>query len=124
MPQFTVTLDLPNRFLSSNVRCHWGKKFRLTAEHRARAAREYRVQTASLDYPCGFIINTLTLNPYWKTKGKHDLSNLCGNLFKAYEDGFADASGQDDSTWKVLPGDHHYDKLRPRLEVTFDFTEL
>jgi hypothetical protein len=96
----------------------------LTAEHRTRAEREFRTQTASLDLPFGFIIETLTLHPYWKTKGRHDLSNLCGNLFKAYEDGFADASGQDDSTWKVFPGDHHYDKENPRLEVHFTILEL
>jgi crossover junction endodeoxyribonuclease RusA len=109
----TITLPLPSPKLSPNARIHWAQRSKLVKAARMTARLIAQAQGISEATP----IRSYRLRFVWRDKRRHDRDNASASC-KAYLDGIADATGQDDSEWMfngVEFGDP--DKLNPRLEV-------
>jgi hypothetical protein len=111
----TITLPLPSRNLSPNSRVHWSK----LAEHKKSARRLAALEMWNQIGSCPFWAYRLDF--YWPTKRRRDKDNAAA-MCKAYLDGVADCTGQDDSEWDFDGVRFDIDRENPRLEIVF--TEL
>ena len=111
----TITLPLPSRNLSPNSRVHWSK----LAEHKKAARRNAAHETWMQIGICR--LKGYRLDFYWPTKRRRDKDNAAA-MCKAYMDGVADCTTQDDSEWDFDGVRFAIDKENPRLEIVF--TEL
>jgi len=111
----TITLPLPSRNLSPNSRAHWTK----LAEHKKSARRMAALETFNQVGVCRF--KGYRLDFYWPSNRRRDRDNAAA-MCKAYLDGVADCSSQDDSEWEFDGVRFEIDKENPRLEIVF--TEL
>lgn len=114
-----LTLPLPNRKLSPNARPHWVVRSRLVKAHR-KEAREALFELIK-KLPGPFVINHYTLYPFYPTKRFWDDDNLTGSC-KSYRDGWMDAAGQDDSSFRCADIIPSKDSKYPRLEVEISIT--
>ena len=112
----TITLPLPSRNLSPNVVGHWSIKANAKKEARRLAGIE-----TFLQIELGAPLKGYRLDFYWPTKRRRDKDNATASC-KAYLDGIADFTGQDDSEWDFDGVRFAIDKENPRLEIVF--TEL
>ena len=108
----TITLPLPSRNLSPNVVGHWSIKAAAKKSARRNAAHETWMQFGI----CRF--KGYRLDFYWPTKRRRDKDNAAA-MCKAYLDGVADCTGQDDSEWDFDGVRFAIDKENPRLEIVF-----
>ena len=108
----TITLPLPSRNLSPNARNHWSKLANFKKQARRLAALETWDQVG----PAMF--KGYRLDFYWPTKRRRDKDNAAA-MCKAYLDGVADCTGQDDSEWEFYGVRFAIDKENPRLEIRF-----
>ena len=111
----TITLPLPSRNLSPNVVGHWTLKAGAKKTARRLAALE------AFDQLEDFALKGYRLDFYWPTKRRRDKDNAAA-MCKAYLDGVADCTGQDDSEWDFDGVRFAIDRDNPRLEIVF--TEL
>ncbi len=111
----TITLPLPSRNLSPNSRVHWSKLAEYKKAARRNAAHETWMQIGICR------LKGYRLDFYWPTKRRRDKDNAAA-MCKAYLDGVADCTGQDDSEWDFDGVRFAIDKENPRLEIVF--TEL
>ena len=112
----TITLPLPSAKLSPNARVHWS----VLATDKKAARRLAALETwLQVDTVAGFA--GYRLDFYWPTKRRRDKDNATASC-KAYLDGIADFTGQDDSEWDFDGVRFAIDKENPRLEIVF--TEL
>ena len=109
----TITLPLPSRNLSPNARVHWSKLALFKGSARRLAALETWNQ-----YMIGAPFKGYRLDFYWPTKRRRDKDNAAA-MCKAYLDGVADCTGQDDSEWEFYGVRFAIDKENPRLEIVF-----
>jgi len=112
------TIPWPPKQLSPNARVHWAQK--------AKAARQYRTQ-------CAYIAQAQGLHGiggdhlevefvfYPPTKRRHDLDNLIARI-KSGIDGIADATGVDDSKWRMLFSVASQTIQDGNIEVTVKFS--
>jgi crossover junction endodeoxyribonuclease RusA len=112
----TITLPLPSRNLSPNSRVHWSK----LAEHKKAARRMAALETWN-QVESVFAFKGYRLDFYWPTKRRRDKDNAAA-MCKAYLDGVADCTSQDDSEWDFDGVRFEIDRDNPRLEIVF--TEL
>ena len=109
----TITLPLPSRNLSPNARIHWSKLANFKKQARRLAALATWDQVESVcDFEC------YRLDFYWPSKRRRDKDNAAA-MCKAYLDGVADCTGQDDSEWDFDGVRFEIDKENPRLEIVF-----
>jgi hypothetical protein len=111
----TITLPLPSRNLSPNARLNW----RIVAGFKVSARRLSALETFQQVGPIRF--KGYRLDFYWPTKRRRDKDNAAA-MCKAYLDGVADCTGQDDSEWDFDGVRFDIDRENPRLEIVF--TEL
>ena len=111
----TITLPLPSRNLSPNGRLNW----RIVAGFKKQARRLAALE--AFDQLEDFALKGYRLDFYWPTKRRRDKDNAAA-MCKAYLDGVADCTGQDDSEWDFDGVRFEIDKENPRLEIVF--TEL
>jgi len=111
----TIKLPLPSRNLSPNARVHWSK----LAEFKKSARRLAALETWNQVSSCQF--KSYRLDFFWPTKRRRDKDNAAA-MCKAYLDGVADCSSQDDSEWDFDGVRFEIDRDNPRLEIVF--TEL
>ena len=112
----TITLPIPPKELSPNVRVHWAVKSR-----HVRAARVLACYTVMQQD------NTRPLHEravyhvkcFFRDARERDSDNLMASL-KAYLDGVADAGwiANDSGLWPDRP-EFGVDRLHPRIEITF-----
>ena len=111
----TITLPLPSRNLSPNGRLNW----RIVAGFKKQARRLAALE--AFDQLETFALKGYRLDFYWPTKRRRDKDNAAA-MCKAYLDGVADCSSQDDSEWDFDGVRFEIDRDNPRLEIVF--TEL
>jgi len=111
----TITLPLPSRNLSPNARLNW----RIVAGFKVQARRLAKLETFQQVGICAFA--GYRLDFFWPTKRRRDKDNAAA-MCKAYLDGVADCSSQDDSDWDFDGVRFAIDRDNPRLEIVF--TEL
>jgi crossover junction endodeoxyribonuclease RusA len=109
----TITLPLPSRNLSPNARVHWSKLADFKKQARRLAALEGFLQLKLDEKLSGY-----RLDFYWSTKRRRDKDNAAA-MCKAYLDGVADFTGQDDSEWDFDGVRFEIDRENPRLEIVF-----
>jgi len=111
----TITLPLPSRNLSINTRLHYHARATHTKAARRLAGLECFQQVGI----CKF--KGYRLDFYWPNKIRRDKDGAATRC-KAYLDGVADCTSQDDSEWEFDGVRFAIDKENPRLEIVF--TEL
>tara|TARA_R110002012_G_scaffold155160_3_gene316030 strand:- start:3760 stop:4095 length:336 start_codon:yes stop_codon:yes gene_type:complete len=105
-----ITLPLPSRNLSPNSRAHWSK----IAEFKKISRKIAKLQTFQ---QVGIVkIKCYRLDFYWSNKRRRDKDNAAA-MCKAYLDGVADCTGQDDSEWDFDGVRFAIDRENPRLEI-------
>ena len=107
-----ITLPLPSRNLSPNSRMHWSTIAVAKKIARRRAALDAWNQVGQ----CAF--KGYRLDFYWPNKRRRDKDNAAA-MCKAYLDGVADCTGQDDSEWDFDGVRFAIDRDNPRLEIVF-----
>jgi hypothetical protein len=110
-----ITLPLPSRNLSPNAR----KGFFGLAAYKKSARRLAGLETFQQVGQQHF--KGYRLDFYWPNKRQRDKDNAAA-MCKAYLDGVADCTGQDDSEWDFDGVRFEIDREHPRLEIVF--TEL
>ena len=108
----TITLPLPSRNLSPNARGHWSVKAAAKKSARRLSAHETWMQIEAQPFK-GY-----RLDFYWSNKRRRDKDNAAA-MCKAYLDGVADCTGQDDSEWDFDGVRFAIDRANPRLEIVF-----
>jgi len=108
----TITLPLPSRNLSPNARVHWSKLADFKKRARRLAAFETFAQIGQQQFK-GY-----RLDFFWPNKRRRDKDNATA-CCKAYLDGVADCTGQDDSEWDFDGVRFEIDRENPRLEIVF-----
>ena len=108
----TITLPLPSRNLSPNGRLNW----RIVAGFKKQARRLAALE--AFDQLEDFALKGYRLDFYWPTKRRRDKDNAAA-MCKAYLDGVADCTGQDDSEWDFDGVRFAIDRDNPRLEIVF-----
>ena len=112
MSNKTITLPLPSRNLSPNARLNW----RIVAGFKRQARRLAALDTFQQVGQQQF--KRYRLDFYWPTKRRRDKDNAAA-MCKAYLDGVADCTGQDDSEWDFDGVRFEIDRDNPRLEIVF-----
>ena len=115
MSKVIIELPLPSRTLSPNSRDHWATMATKKKAARLMAAREAFYQNGQQKF-AGY-----RLDFFWPNKRRRDKDNAAA-MCKAYLDGVADCTGQDDSEWDFDGVRFAIDRDNPRLEIVF--TEL
>jgi len=108
----TITLPLPSRNLSPNGRLNW----RIVAGFKKQARRLAALE--AFDQLEDLALKGYRLDFYWPTKRRRDKDNAAA-MCKAYLDGVADCTGQDDSEWDFDGVRFAIDRDNPRLEIVF-----
>ena len=120
MKTATIILPLPDRKLSPNARIHWRKAAPLIKAHRVTGnlmALKMRMK--------GVRIKSYTLHFFWPDKRRRDRDNAVGNKgTKAFLDGIADTTGQNDSEWNFDGVRFELDRENPRLEFQAVLEEI
>jgi crossover junction endodeoxyribonuclease RusA len=115
----TIILPLPSPKLSPNARIHWAQRSKLVKAARTTARLLAQAQGISKATP----IRSYRLRFIWRDKRRHDRDNASASC-KAYCDGIADATEQDDSDWLFYGVEFgEPDKRNPRLEVVVELLE-
>jgi crossover junction endodeoxyribonuclease RusA len=112
----TITLPIPSPKLSPNARIHWAQRSKLVKAARTTARLLAQAQGVSPATP----IHSYRLRFIWKDKRRHDRDNSSAQC-KAFLDGIADATGQDDADWLFYGVEFgEPDKRNPRIEVIIE----
>ena len=111
-----IELPLPSRTLSPNCRDHWA-----SMATKKKAARRMAALATFHQGGQGGNFKGYRLDFYWPNKRRRDKDNAAA-MCKAYLDGVADCTGQDDSEWDFDGVRFAIDRNNPRLEIVF--TEL
>ena len=111
MTEKIITLLLPAKGLSPNARLHFRRKAEITKAHRQAATL---ISSVALD--SGDEVDSYMLHFFWPDKRRRDRDNASSSC-KAYMDGLADRTGQDDSFFEFNGVRFAIDKKDPRVEI-------